>query len=301
MNHKKFALTLTSAIAIALFGCNKPSTPETSSNSGLSPQEQELQAKTKQLAVETLGLKLGASVQSGHRDNFSGLRTDNITFTQRLDSRTYIAYDQRFSNTKETGIYKEADEALLRRSHELLERLKIPVAEIASEKVVTEKTQVGERDSKTGKFKLEPIEPGKKWALTSRQVDGLPVFSSRATIALAPSGEIGFLEVHWPEIPAKVTEEARRYRDVVSKNWRAPELKGARVESVTAGILHSPAAGTAMDILPVIRVIYAPLDKRLGKKPVADVDPEGKPVTMPRVLLQPPREELKTERISPKG
>ncbi len=301
MNHKKFALTLTTALAIALFGCSKPSTPETSSNSGISPQEQELQTKTKQLAAETIGLKLDASVQSGHRDNFSGLRTDNITFTQRLDSRTYIAYDQRFSNTKETGIYKEADEALLKRSHELLERLKIPVAEIASEKVVTEKTQVGERDSKTGKFKLEPIEPGKKWAMTSRQVEGLPVFSSRATIGLMPSGEIGFLEVHWPEIPAKVTEEALRYRDVAGKNWHAPELKGARVESVTAGILHSPAAATAMDIVPVIRVIYAPLDKRVGKKPVAYVDAEGKAVPMPRVLLQPPREELKTERVSPKG
>ena len=301
MNHKKIALTLATALAIALFGCNKPSTPEASTNSDLSLQEQELQTKTKQLAVETLGLKLEANVQSGHRDNFSGLRTDNITFTQRLDSRTYVAYDQRFSSTKENGIYKEADEALLKRSHELLERLKIPVAEIASEKVVTEKTQIGERDSKTGKFKLEPVEPGKKWAMTSRQVEGIPVFSSRATIGLSANGEIGFLEVHWPEIPAKVTEEARRYRDVVSKTWRAPELKGARVESVTAGILHSPAAGTAMDVVPVIRVIYAPLDKRVGKKPVAYVDPEGKPVTMPRVLLKPPREELKTERVSPKG
>jgi len=70
---------------------------------------------------------------------------------------------------------------------------------------------------------------------------------------------------------------------------------------VTAGVLHSPAAATMMDFVPVIRVIYAPLDKRLGKKPVAYVDAGGKPVTMPRVLTQPPREELKTERVSPKG
>ncbi len=146
---------------------------------------------------------------------------------------------------------------------------------------------------------MEAIEPGKKWALTSRQVDGLPVFSSRATIALAPSGEIGFLEVHWPEIPAKVIEEARRYRELAGKDWHAPEQKGTRVESVTVGILHSPAAATALDILPVIRVIYAPLDKRIGKKPVAYLSLDGKPVTMPRVLLQPPREELKTQREQP--
>lgn len=300
-NIKELALILGAALTFTLVGCNKQSSPETSNNPGLSPAEQEIQKKTKQVAVESLGLKLEGAVDAGHKDNFSGLRTENVTFTQRLDSRTYVAYDKRFSNTRETGIYKDADEVLLKRSHELLERLKIPVAEIANEKVVQEKTQVGERDSKTGKFKLEAIEPGKKWAMTSRQVDGLPVFSSRATIALAPSGDIGFLEVHWPEIPAKVTEEARRYRELVQKGWHAPEQKGTRVESVTVGILHSPAAATALDILPVIRVIYAPLDKRIGKKPVEYFNPEGKPATMPRVLLQPPREELKTERVTPKG
>jgi hypothetical protein len=115
-----------------------------------------------------------------------------------------------------------------------------------------------------------------------------------------PNGEIGFLEVHWPEIPPEVIEEARRYRELAAKEWQAPELKGARVESITVGILHSPAAATAMDIVPVIRVIYAPLDTGIGKKPVAYLDTQGKPVEMPRVLLHPPREELKTERLSPK-
>jgi len=303
MNKKltKISLPLSTALLLAAFGCQKPSGPETPGNAGLPSEEQAIQNATKQLATETLGLKLEKDVTAGHQDNFSGLRTENITFTQRLDSRTYIAYDKRFSNTKEFGMYKESDEALLKRSRELLERLKIPAAEIASEKVVQEKLQAGERDAKTGKFKLEPVEAGKKWARATRQVEGVPVFSSRATLGLIPSGEIGFLEVHWPEIPAKVTEEARRYKDVVGKNWRAPELKGTRIESVTAGVLHSPAAATMMDFVPVIRVIYAPLDKRLGKKPVAYVDAGGKPVTMPRVLTQPPREELKTERVSPKG
>jgi hypothetical protein len=298
-NFKKLTFVFSFAFTLGLLGCQKPSNQEPAANSDLSPEEQGIQKKTKQVAVESLGLKLEGSVDAGHKDNFSGLRTENITFTQRLDSRTYIAYDSRFSDTAKTGIYKGADDALLKRSHELLERLKIPVAEIAAEKVVAEKTQAGERDAKTGKFKMEAIEPGKKWALTSRQVDGLPVFSSRATIALTPNGEIGFLEVHWPEIPAKVIEEARRYRELAAKNWHAPEQKGTRVESVTVGILHSPAAATALDILPVIRVIYAPLDKHIGKKPVAYLDPGGKPVTMPRVLLEPPREELKTRREQP--
>lgn len=297
----KIVLPIGATLLCFAFGCQKAAEPEKTAGGGLSPQEQAIQNTTRQLAVDTLGLKLEKDVTAGHKDNFSGLRTENITFTQRLDSRTFIAYDKRFSNTKESGVYKEADEALLKRSHELLERLKIPTAEIASEKVVQEKLQAGERDAKTGKFKLEPVEPGKKWARVARQVEGVPIFSSRATIGLMPSGEIGFLEVHWPEIPPNVTDEARRYKELAGKNWHAPELKGTRVESVTAGILHSPPAATALDFVPVIRVIYAPLDKRLGKKPVAYVDAEGKPVTMPRVLLQPPREELKTDRVSPRS
>ena len=86
---------------------------------------------------------------------------------------------------------------------------------------------------------------------------------------------------------------------MAGKNWHAPALKGTRVESVTVGVLHSPPAATALDFVPVIRVIYTPLDKRISKKPVAYVDPEGKPVSMPRVLLQPPREDLKTLREKP--
>jgi hypothetical protein len=296
---KNFGLVVTAALSFTVLGCQQSTTPDAGSNPGLSAEDQQLQSKTKQIAVESLGLKLEGSIDAGHKDNFSGLRTENISFTQRLDSRTFIAYDKRFSDTEKTGIYKDADEVLLKRSHEILDRLKVPSAEIAAEKVVQEKTQTGERDPKTGKMKMEAIEPGKKWALISRQVEGLPVFSSRATIALAPSGEIGFLEVHWPEIPVKVVEEARRYREVAGKSWRAPELKGTHVESVTAGVLHSPAAGTALDFVPVIRVIYAPVDRRIGKKPVAYVDPEGKPVAMPRVLLQPPREGLKTQREKP--
>lgn len=298
MNWKNARLLMCAvAAAIAVVGCNKASSPSGAEDkAALTQEESALRQKTRQVAVETLGLILTGKTEAGHSENFSGLRTENLTFTQRLDSRTYIAYDKRFSQIKTAGMYKEPDEALLKRSADLLERLKIPRNEVEAEKVLQEKLQVGERDPKSGKARLEEVEAGKKYALTTRQIAGVPVFSSRAMIGLLPSGEIGFLEVHWPEIPAKVTEESQRYRQIVEKKWQAPERKGARVESVTAGILHSPAAATAMDSYAVIRVIYAPLDKRVGKKPVGYFDAEGKPITMPRTLLQPPREELKTER-----
>lgn len=295
---KTITLAVGAAALLAAAGCQK-APPEPPKSTGPSAEELEIQNRTRQIAVEALGLKLDKVVTSGHKDNFAGLQTDDITFSQRLDSRTFFAYDRRFSNTKETGLYQEADEALLKRSHELLQRLKIPADEIGPEKVVQEKTRTGERDPKTRRLKLGPVEAGKKWARITRQVFGVPVFSSRATIALMPDGQVGFLQVHWPEIPTKVTEVARRYQELAGKGWNPPQLKGARVESVTAGILHSPAAGTELDVVPVIRVVYAPLDRHLGKKPVAYVDPDGHPVAMPRVLLQPPHEDLKTERAAP--
>ena len=291
-------LCLSVLLLLAASGCGRSATSNPPTPPAPSPDAQ-IRATTQRIAEEAVGLTLGKVLAADHRDNFSGLRTDNITFSQRLDSRTFFAYDNRFSDTKSTGMFTGPDEAIEKRGREVLERLRIPAAEIASVKVVQERTQLGERDSRTGKVKLEPAQAGKKWARATREIEGLPVFSSRATIGLMPDGAVGFLEVHWPEIPAQTIETARRYREIAGRSWKAPEVRGARVESVTAGILHSPAAGTAMDIVPVIRVVYAPLDKRLGKKPVAYVDGDGKPVTMPRVLLAPPREELKTTRGAP--
>ncbi len=43
-------------------------------------------------------------------------------------------------------MFKGSDETLEMRSRELLEHLKIPMAEIESLRVVQERTQVGERD-----------------------------------------------------------------------------------------------------------------------------------------------------------
>src|SRR5262245_28033823 len=111
-NRRVLSLSLIAALVFVVFACNNSPKSENPSTSGLSPEEQSIANATKQAAAETLGLKLEGSVDSGHKDNFSGLRTVNITFTRRLDSRTFIAYDKRISSTKENGLYKEPDEAL---------------------------------------------------------------------------------------------------------------------------------------------------------------------------------------------
>src|SRR5208283_2395031 len=128
-------LMCVAAMAITAVGCNKASSPAaTEDKAGLTQEESALRQKTRQVAEETLGLVLTGKTEAGHSENFSGLRTENLTFTQRLDSRTYIAYDKRFSQIKTTGMYKEPDEALLKRSADLLERLKIPRNEVEPEK-----------------------------------------------------------------------------------------------------------------------------------------------------------------------
>jgi hypothetical protein len=277
---------------------------ETARSAELDPSEPyqkktEAQEATMRMARETLHLKFEGEVKPAYAENFSGMGSENLKFTRRLDSRTFISYDRRFSSADKSNLYRGTNEDLLEKTRGVLRALEIPVAEVASEKVLLENTQAGHRDVNSGRFILEKPETGKRYALVTRQINGLPVFSSRALIGLMGEGEIGSLEVHWPVIPAKVTEDARQYERVVRGGWRAPEHPGTYVESVTVGIIHSPAAGTAMDVYPTIRVIYAPNDKRLGMKAVLDFDPEGKAVPAPRTFLEPPREDLKLQRATP--
>jgi hypothetical protein len=256
--------------------------------------------KTRQLVVEALGLRVGRNTRESLHNNYSGLTSETLFFTRRLDSRTYLAYDRRFSKTRELGMYRGPNKRLLQSARELLAKLSVPEAEIASATVLQEKLQDGRRDKTTRRIKLGKIVAGKKYAFVTRKVEGVPVFSSRAVVGLLAKGSIGFLEVHWPEIPPAAVAEARRYEEIVEKGWKAPSQPGTHVESVTAGIIHSPATGTAMDIVPMIRVIYAPDDKRVGRKPVFYLNQEGAQVAVPRIFLEPPKEELHAERPAAK-
>jgi hypothetical protein len=297
----KDAALLFSVVSITVLGTTARtarSVRPTGSPSSAQEEATSLQ-ETRRVASEALRLQFDEKVEPVHSANFSGLRSENLTFTRRLDSRTFLAYDRRFSRTSEFGVYREPDETFLKETRRVLEALRVPSNEIESAKILQEKTQAGHRDN-SGKISLEQVELGKKYALVARRVGRNPVFSSRAMIGLRRDGQIGFLEVHWPEIPSTVLQQADRYREAVENGWRAPQREGAHVESVAAGIIHSPAAATALDIYPVIRVIYAPDDRHIGKKPVGYFDLDGKTVPFPRTLLEPPREEINRERMPPK-
>jgi hypothetical protein len=181
--------------------CNAgPMGVATARSAELKPSQEQTKAQeaTKQMATETLHLKFQGEVKRAQAANFSGMGSENLKFTRRLDSRTFIVYDRRFSGTNTSDLYRGEDKDLLERTREVLRGLKIPVAEVASAKVLVENTQVGHRDVSSGRVIMEKAETGKRYVLVTRQINGLPVFSSRALIGLMGEGEIGFLEVHWP-------------------------------------------------------------------------------------------------------
>src|SRR5207245_3438553 len=102
--YRTLVLCLSAVLLLAASGCQRSATPNPPKPPAPSPDEQ-IRATTQRLAEEAVGLKLDKVLAADHKDNFSGLRTDNITFSQRLDSRTFFAYDKRFSDTKATGMF----------------------------------------------------------------------------------------------------------------------------------------------------------------------------------------------------
>lgn len=251
--------------------------------------EEELE-ELKQLA-DALGLKLGKLTHSGSDANLVGLRDEHLLVSRRLDSRTYFVHDARYGMGKKAGVHSGEEEhlAAVRR---ILTALQIPDSEIGDEKVVTEQTQVAQVDTDRNVLNEEPAQAGRRLAFVSRQIDGLPVWSSTVTLGLTADGVIGYLQLHWPELPQPVVREAHRLAHKVSGGWEAPRHSGTDVEKVEAGIVHSPAVGLCMDLCPAIRVIYGPGDERLRKKVVLHYDRHGKLIALPRQASLPFEESL---------
>jgi hypothetical protein len=233
--------------------------------------------------AERLGVDVGGAKREGVQGNTSGIETADVLLSRRLDARTYFVQDRRFGIAKEGGAgFDGPDDELIGAARGLMERLQMPVAEIAESSVLAEQAQEGRVDADTGRLELEEAYAGKRLALLTRQVEDLPVWSSSLLLGLNWDRSVGYLQLHWPEIPAEVVERAKKLKAVAGRRWKAPEREGASVESFEAGILHSPAVGFVMDFVAAIRVIYAPTDESVGKKPTLYVDEDGNEVPMPR-------------------
>jgi hypothetical protein len=271
---------------LLLFGTVLSCRPQQNQNTGPgnSNQGQAETDEVKQLEqlASTLNLNLGNVTNRGTERNMVGLKSDNVLFSHRNDSRTYFIEDKRYGEGKDYGVFKGSDEEVLEAARGILRQLNIPTDEIRDSKVLTEKTQTGQVDPVTKKVIPGEVRDGKKMANLTRQLKGIPVFSSHARVGLTANKSIGFMELHWPEISPEIVSQAQRLQEAVKGGWRAPEQKGARVESVEAGIIHSPALGFVMDITPAIRVIYTSDDNSVGRKLMLHVDANGKPVPVPR-------------------
>jgi len=236
----------------------------------------------RQVAREVFGLKLGKIVQSGADFNLVGIKTEYVLVSHRLDSRTYFVHDTRYGTDRKAGVFRGSDREYTKICRNVLEGLRIPISEIAMEDILKEQTQVAEVNHGTQEVRMEEVQEGKYIARLSRQVEGLPVWSSSFMLGLTKDRNIGYMELHWPEIPHHILLEAHRLDYKIRRKWNPPDWANATVEVIEAGIIHSPAISLFMDIYPVIRVIYRSTDLRYGVKPVLYLDRHSKSVPIPR-------------------
>jgi hypothetical protein len=285
MNKKNASLLLLAASPLALI----PLLGSVRQSNSQEFSEQTEVASLRRAASETLRVPL-EQAEFRSEANLVGFRSKEVLLSRRTDSRTYFVQDLRKKGEGERKYFRGSDEQILGRLHEIFKGLEVPDKEIVRERVLQEQTQEGRLDHATAKLMMEEQRAGQRWATAAREVEGLPVYSSRALLGLGAEGETEYLELHWPSIPAETLAEAHRLQYRVREGWKAPAVLGAHMESAEAGIVHSPAVGFVMDVHPVIRVVYAPDEKKYGKKAVRYLDRNGRDVPLPRQFGTLPEE-----------
>lgn len=215
--------------------------------------------------------------------NVSGLRTKTLTFSSRHDSRTQFASDNRYGHLGKAGAWTGSDKTAVEACRRVLRGAKVPASEIAGIDVLSEMGQVAERAA-DGTIQAHKPTLLRKLARARRAVAGIRVWSSYATVGLNNKGEIGWLEVHWPEVPAVVVTEAGFLQALIERRFKPRELPGARPDAVEAGVIHSPAVGFFMDVIAAVRVIYRGNEPTVGRKATLYFDRHGELVTLPREI-----------------
>jgi hypothetical protein len=246
----------------------------------------------REIIAPKIGLVFEGDLKQGEEKNFVGVRSKHLLLSRRIDSRTYFIQDERWGLTRSGDIFQGSDEELIERTKNVAISLGIDPVEISEASVMQVMNNVASVNPKTGMVKTEKPQKGERYGRLTRSVRGLAVFSSGVLMTLDLKGDIGFLELHWPELPNKVIAEASRLQEQVSRGWKPPQLTGAKVESIEAGVIHSPALGFEMDITPVIRVIYRSSSSEVGKKAVIYLNRDGHKIKIPRQFekLQVPEE-----------
>ncbi len=254
-----------------------------------SPLSRVVAAELARGALAIAGLRIPTREFASAR-NVSGVRSKTQTFSSRHDSRTLFATDSRYGYGAKAGAWVGDDKTVIAACRRVLRVAKVPSREVATVDVVVEMGQVAARASEQ-KFRLHDAQILRKLGRVRRAVDAIPVWSSYVTLGLTRAGAIGSLELHWPELPAVAVTEATVLAMLVKRRaFQPPEVADARPETVEAGIIHSPAIGFFMDVVPVIRVIYSNANPELRRKATLYLDRHGDAVSMPRDIGQAARE-----------
>jgi hypothetical protein len=228
----------------------------------------------------------------GAAENISGIRAGNVTFSRRLDSRTIFASDDRYGYLGKLGAWTGPDKTAISRCRKVMRAARVPSVEIAHVGVLSEWGSVAQRVS-DGEFRMGDRTLLRKIVRATRVVSGIPVWTSYLSLGLTATGDVGSLELHWPELFPSVIKEAGVLAGIVKRGFEPPKVAGARLESLAAGILHSPAIGSLMDVAAAVRVIYIGDNPAIGRKPVMYLNRHGEAVSMPRdikVLAPTPRD-----------
>ena len=221
------------------------------------------------------------SPEFGTAANASGIRSRELVFSRRLDSRTVFAADDRYGHLGRAGAWTGADRTAVAACRKFLRAAHIPAKEVADMEVMSEWGATSERLSEDEHRTTEP-KLLRKIGRARRAIEGVPVWSSYATVGLTAEGRVGQAELHWPELASTVVREADLLAKLVEEGFEPPPLPGARPESTVAGILHSPAIGFFMDAVAALRVVYAGDDPTFGRKPTLHFDRHGDLVALPR-------------------
>lgn len=240
------------------------------------------------LGIDALGLDLGEIERAGITANMSGIQSGRYQLTSRLDSRTVFLQDSEFQAHNGAGVFEGSDDELLDRGTKILIDLGIDKAEIDQRSVLTEQIEAASFDRGSGEVVSAGVRDGKRFALLTRAIDGIPVWQSSVTLGLTRDGTIGYLHLHWPELSADVLALAHEYQHAETSAWAPPKIAYAEPESWRAGILHSPAIALVLDEVAAVKVVYRPITAEIGKKPVRFVDLRGRDVPMPRHFEETP-------------
>jgi hypothetical protein len=232
-------------------------------------------------AAKIAGFDLGKRPTFATAANVSGVRTRTHTFSRRRDCLTIFATDTRYGHLGRAGAWTGPDRRAITGCRRLMRAARIPAGEISGIDVVSEYGAVAERLS-GDEVRAEEPQLLRKLARASRAVDGVPVWSSHAVVGLTARGDVGQLELHWPHLAPEVVKEAKVLASLVERGFKGPELPGARMESVEAGVVHSPAIGFFVDVAAAIRVVYVGEDATVGRKPTLYLDRHGEVATPPR-------------------